>query len=75
MTTNNLNTSLKLNKVKNEFFSIKKIFGLPEIQDEGNEPFIEKLIKQQEELNRFQDISNPGVSYGFYHYFNNLKRY
>lgn len=31
------------------------------------EPIIQKLLRQQEEMNRFKDICNPGISYGFYH--------
>ncbi len=32
-----------------------------------NDPIIEKLLIQQEKINRFKDICNPGISYGFYH--------
>lgn len=32
------------------------------------EPIIQKILKQQEEMNRFKDICNPGISFGFYHY-------
>ncbi|MZH02497.1 MAG: hypothetical protein F3745_03615 [Nitrospinae bacterium] len=37
-------------------------------QEYFNEPVIQKLLRQQEELNRFKDISNPGISYGFFHF-------
>lgn len=33
-----------------------------------NEPVIQKLLRQQEEMNRFKDICNPGISYGFFHF-------
>jgi len=39
----------------------------PTPQEYYNEPIIQKLIRQQEEMNRFKDICNPGISYGFYH--------
>jgi len=32
-----------------------------------SDPIIQKLLRQQEEINRFGDICNPGISYGFYH--------
>ncbi len=32
-----------------------------------NEPIIQKLLRQQEEMNRFKDICNPGISYGLFH--------
>lgn len=37
-------------------------------QEYLNEPIIQKLLRQQEEINRFKDISNPGISYGFYYF-------
>ncbi|MBC8287642.1 MAG: hypothetical protein H8E42_09255 [Nitrospinae bacterium] len=48
---------------ENDFSS----FPDPTSQEYINEPIIQKLLRQQEEMNRFQDISNPGISYGFYH--------
>jgi hypothetical protein len=52
----------------NDFSPLNKILGFAEIPDDSNEPFIQKLVKQQEELNRFKDICNPGIAYGFYQY-------
>ncbi len=48
---------------ENDFSS----FPDPTPQKYINEPIIQKLLKQQEEMNRFQDICNPGISYGFYY--------
>ncbi len=52
------------------YSKLEGIFRTPEDPDELDvcEPFIEKLVQQQEELNRFRDISNPGISYRFYHF-------
>lgn len=36
-------------------------------QEYLNEPIIQKLLRQQEKINGFRDICNPGISYGFYH--------
>lgn len=66
MAINTLNASLESSD--NEFSPLNKIFGFPEVPEDFNEPFIDKLVKQQEELNRFRDICNPGISYGFYQY-------
>ena len=43
-------------------------FSDPAPQEYLNEPIIQKLLRQQEEMNRFKDICNPGISYGFYHF-------
>jgi len=64
MAIDTLNAFLK----ESDFSPLNKNFSFPEISDDSNEPFIEKLILQQEQLNGFRDIWNPGVSYGFYHY-------
>ena len=62
------NKSLKTSDIENEVNPVEKLFGFPEILEDFNEPFIVKLVKQQEELNRFRDICNPGISYGLYYY-------
>ncbi len=31
------------------------------------DPIIQKLLREQEEMNRFRDICNLGISYGLYH--------
>ncbi len=43
-------------------------FEQQNFHDHVFEPFIQKILKQQEEMNRFKDICNPGISFGFYHY-------
>ncbi len=51
-------------EVENDF----NHFSDPTPQEYFNEPIIQKLLRQQEEINRFKDISNPGISYGYYHF-------
>lgn len=41
-------------------------FGNHTPQDYINEPVIQNLLKQQEKMNRFKDICNPGISFAFY---------
>ena len=68
MATNILNAFLESSDEENDMSKLGEMFRVPETPDDLNEPFIENLIKQQEEINRFRDICNPGISYGLYHY-------
>lgn len=60
----------KYSNIPLDFFDEENIFESssehvsPEVI---NDPTIEKLLRQQEKINRFKDICNPGISYGFYH--------
>lgn len=65
MATNTLNAFLEPSDEAND---MRETFPVPETPDDLNEPFIKRLVKQQEELNRFRDVCNPGISYGFCQY-------
>ena len=65
MTINTPNAFLEPSDEAND---MREVFRFPEIPDDLNEPFIKRLVKQQEELNRFVDVCNPGIFYGFYQY-------
>lgn len=55
---------LKHNDIGNEINSYEQ----QNFDDYMFEPVIQKILKQQEEINRFKDTCNPGISFGFYHY-------
>jgi hypothetical protein len=65
---NTLYTFLEPTNIDNILSRLEEIFCIPENPDDLGDPFIDKLIQQQEELNRFRDVCNPGISYGFYNY-------
>ena len=61
---------MKYLEIVREVFDTEMNFNLsldPITPDYINDPIIQKLLRQQEEINRFGDICNPGISYGFYH--------
>lgn len=47
-------------------FDVINDFSDPISQEYINEPVIQKLLRQQEKLSRFKDISE--LSYGFFHF-------
>lgn len=51
-----------------KFYPVDIFSQPPEVSEDFCEPFIEKLIRQQEILTCFRDTCNPGISLGLYQY-------
>jgi hypothetical protein len=59
-------------KPDREVFNMENVFTVssePLPDEYVNDPIIQKLLSQQEKINRFKDACNPGISYGFYYSF------